>query len=82
MFFSKIKSTITQHDPKGFTWHFIETKAIKHDYYSSIVGVLGTGVPRLACLRPTSWLLQRPGTAHLPQQTLKTLARGQASRGG
>ena len=26
-----------QHDPKGFTWHFIETKAIKHDYYSSII---------------------------------------------
>jgi len=20
------------HYPKGFTWHFIETKAIKHDY--------------------------------------------------
>jgi hypothetical protein len=25
------------HYPKGFTWHFIETKAIKHDYYSSII---------------------------------------------
>ena len=46
------------------------------------VGVLGTGVPRLACLRPTAWLHQRPRTAHLHQQTLKTLARGQASRGG
>ena len=23
--------------PKGLTWHFIETKAIKHDYYSSII---------------------------------------------
>ena len=23
--------------PKGSTWHFIETKAIKHDYYSSII---------------------------------------------
>ena len=23
--------------PKGFTWHFIETKAIKHDYYSSVI---------------------------------------------
>ena len=22
--------------PKGLTWHFIETKAIKHDYYSSL----------------------------------------------
>ena len=48
----------------------------------TFVGVLGTGVPRLACLRPTAWLHQRPCTAHLHQQTLKTLARGQASRGG
>ena len=31
---------------------------------------------------PTMWLHQRPCTAHLHQQTLKTLARGQASRGG
>ena len=23
--------------PKGSTWHFIETKAIQHDYYSSII---------------------------------------------
>ena len=23
--------------PKGSTWHFIETKDIKHDYYSSII---------------------------------------------
>ena len=46
------------------------------------VGILGTGVPRLAYLRPTAWLHQRPGTAHLHQQTLKTLARGQDSRGG
>ena len=23
--------------PKGFTWHFIETKAINHDSYSSII---------------------------------------------
>ena len=28
------------------------------------VGVLGAGVPRLACLRPTAWLHQRPRTAH------------------
>jgi hypothetical protein len=31
------------------------------------VGVLGTGVPRLACLRPMAWHLRRPGTAHLHQ---------------
>ena len=46
------------------------------------VGVLGTGVPRLACMRPAAWLKQRPSTARLHQPKLKTLARGQASRGG
>ena len=45
------------------------------------VGILGTGVPRLACLRPTAWLKQWPSTACLHQPKLKTLARGQASRG-
>ena len=46
------------------------------------VGVLGMGVPRLACLRPMAWLCERARTTHLHQQTSKTLARGQASRGG
>ena len=46
------------------------------------VGVLGTGVPRLACLRPTAWLKGGPSTAHLHQHRPKTLVRGQASRGG
>ena len=46
------------------------------------VGILGTGVPRLACLRPTAWLRWGPSAAHLHQHRLKTLARGQASRGG
>ena len=32
----RIKSTIINY-PKGFTWYFIETKAIKHDYYSSLI---------------------------------------------
>ena len=45
------------------------------------VGVLGTGVPRLACLRPAAWLKWGPSAAHLHQLKLKTLARGQASRG-
>ena len=39
------------------------------------VGVLGTGVPRLACLRPTAWLCWWAHTAHLHQQAFKTLAR-------
>ena len=42
----------------------------------------GTGVPRLACLRPAVWLERGPSAAHLHQHKLKTLARGQASRGG
>ena len=46
------------------------------------VGVLGTGVPRLACLWPAAWLKRGPSTAHLHQHRPKTLARGQASRGG
>ena len=25
------------HYPKGFTWHFIEIKDTKHDYYSSLI---------------------------------------------
>mgnify|MGYP005829094449 CR=1 FL=1 len=46
------------------------------------VGVLGTGVPRLACLRPAVWLQWGPNAAQLRQLKLKTLTRGQASRGG
>ena len=46
------------------------------------VGVLGMGVPRLACLRPAAWLKGGPSAAHLHQHKPKTLARGQASRGG
>ena len=47
-----------------------------------VVGVLGTGVPRLACLRPAACIKGGPSMAHLHQHKLKTLARGQASRGG
>ena len=51
-------------------------------FLSLVVDVLGMGVPRLACLRPVAWLKGGPTTAHLHQHRLKTLARGQASRGG
>ena len=34
---SRINTTITVSYPKGLTWHFIETKAIKYDYDSSII---------------------------------------------
>ena len=40
------------------------------------------GVPRLACLQPAAWLKWGPSAAQLHQPKLKTLARGQASRGG
>ena len=49
---------------------------------TDLVGVLGTGVPRLACLQPAASLKGRPSTAHLHQHELTTLARGQASGGG
>src|SRR3954462_9057678 len=32
-----------------------------------VVGVLGTGVPRLACLRHAAWLKWGPSVAHLHQ---------------
>ena len=41
----------------------------------------GNGGPRLACLRTMVWLCKRASTTQLHQQTFKTLARGQASRG-
>ena len=37
LIFSRINTTITASYPKGLTWNFIETKAIKHDYYSRII---------------------------------------------
>ena len=46
------------------------------------VSVLGTGVPRLACLRPAAWLKGDPARPIFINTRLKTLARGQASRGG
>ena len=51
-------------------------------YRERSVGVLGTGVPRHACLRPAVWLKGGPSMAHLHQRRPKTVARGQASRGG
>ena len=40
------------------------------------------GVPRLTCLRHAAWPKMGPSMAHLHQHRPKTLARGQASRGG
>ena len=46
------------------------------------VGVLGMGVPRLACLRPTAWRSQQAVRPIFINKASKTLARGRASRGG
>ena len=46
------------------------------------VGVLGMGVPRLACLRPMAWLSQQAVRPISINKASKTLARVQASRGG
>ena len=40
------------------------------------VGVLGTGVPRLACLRPVAWLKWWPSTAHLHQRKTQDSREG------
>ena len=63
-------------------WLRLEAKPERALGQGATVGVLGTGVPRLACLRPTAWLCAWARTAHLHQQAFKTLTRGQASRGG
>ena len=47
-----------------------------------VVGILGMGVPRLACLRPTAWLSQQAVWPIFITKASKTLARVQASRGG
>ena len=46
------------------------------------VGVLGTGVPKLACLWPMAWLSQQAVWSTFINKASKTLARVQASRGG
>ena len=63
-------------------WLRLEAKYERALGPRATIGVLGTGVPRLACLRPRAWLHQQPGMTHLHLQPLKTLVRGQASRGG
>ena len=48
---------------------------------SVIIGVLGTGVPRLACLRPAAWLSQWPGTVHLHQPNTQDPREGPSLAG-
>jgi hypothetical protein len=70
--------------PRRFTlafWLRLEAKSKRALGPGATVGVLGTGVPRFAYLRPRAWHLHWPGTAHLQHRPFKTLARGQALRG-
>ena len=60
-------------------WLRLEAKSERALGPGATVGVLGMGVPRLACLRLAAWVHSRPSMARLHQQTLKTLERGQAS---
>ena len=45
-------------------WLRLEAKSERALGPGATVGVLGTGVPGLACLRPMAWLHQRPYAAH------------------
>ena len=63
-------------------WLRLEAKPERALGPGATVGVLGTGVPRLACLRPTARLSQQAVWPIFINKASKTLARGQASRGG
>ena len=60
-------------------WLCLEAKPEHALGPGATVGVLGMGVPRLACLWPIAWLCWQAYMTHLRQQGIKTLARGQAS---
>ena len=63
-------------------WHRREAKPERTLGPGATVGVLGTGVPRLACLRPAAWLNQQAVRPIFINMASKTPARVQASRGG
>ena len=51
-----VSMSIFDHEEKGDSTN---TEDFADDYAPTI-GVLGTGVPRLACLRPAAWLKEGP----------------------
>ena len=57
---------------------FTQVRALSMEviHYFLLVGVLGTGVPRLACLRPTAWQCEQACTAHLHQQGIQDPREG------
>ena len=50
-------------------------------YLKDLVGVLGTGVPRLACLPPAAWLKWWPSTAYLHQHKTQDPREGPSLMG-
>ena len=56
-------------------WRRREAKPERTLGPGATVGILGTGVPRLACLRPTSWLSQQAVRPIFINKASKTLAR-------
>src|SRR4051812_24864410 len=77
----QVKTTLIV-NPNPATKHLLKLQLNSRKLWNIFVNVLGMGVPRLACLRPAAWLEEGPSTTHLHQHRPKTLARGQASRGG
>ena len=57
-------------------WLHLEAKPERALGPGATVGVLGTGVPRLACLRPTVWLCEQARMAHLHQQGIQDPREG------
>ena len=56
-------------------WLRLEAKPERALDLGSTVGVLGMGVPRLACLQPTAWLSQQAVRPIFINKASKTLAR-------
>ena len=50
-------------------------------FLGASVGVLGTGVPRLACLRPAAWIKRGPSTAHLHEHKTQDPREGTSLAG-
>ena len=73
---AKVKDQITQAKADLAAWN-----ARMATERAEFVGVLGTGVPRLACLRPAAWLKRGPSTANLHQLKLKDLREGPSLAG-
>ena len=61
--------------PRLILWLCLEAKPKRALGPGATIGVLGTGVPRLACLRPTAWLCCRPVWPTFINKAFKTLTR-------